>query len=59
MKLPTKKKTKKKQKTFLSTSLASPLHSTSLEMSEVSSDAAILLICVPHQTDAAIVMSAL
>ena len=38
---------------------SSPIHSTLLEMSEVSSDAAILLIRVPQQTDAAIVMSAL
>ena len=37
----------------------SPIHSTSLEMSEVSSNAAILLIREPQQTDTAIVMSAL
>ena len=39
--------------------LCSPIHSTLLEMSEVSSDAAILLIRVPQESDAAIVMSAL
>ena len=37
----------------------SPIHSTSLEMSEVSSDAAILLIRVPQQNDTAIVISVL
>ena len=37
----------------------SPIHSTSLEIGEVSSDAAILLIRVPQQNDTAIVMSAL
>ena len=32
----------------------SPIHSTSLEMSEVSSETDMLLISVPQQTDAAI-----
>ena len=32
----------------------SPIHSTSLEMSEVSSETDLLLISVPQQTDAAI-----
>ena len=32
----------------------SPIHSTSLEMSEVSSETAILLMSVPKQTDTAI-----
>ena len=39
--------------------MISPIRSTLLEMSEVSSDAAILLIRVPQQNDTAIIMSAL
>ena len=53
------KKKKKNEETEKFLHKPSPIHSTSLEMSEVSSDAAILLIRVPQQTDAAIVMSAL
>ena len=45
-----------KSERFASSGISSPMHSTSLEMSEVSSDAAILLIRVPEQTDAAIVL---
>ena len=48
-----------KQGTVLGYTWPSPIHSTSLEMSEVSSDAAILLIRVPQQNDTGIVMSAL
>ena len=44
---------------IVSSSRGSPIPSTSLGMIEVSSDDAILLIRVPQQTDAAIVMSAL
>ena len=36
----------------------SPIHSTSIEMSEVSSETAMLLISVPKQTDPAILCSA-
>ena len=44
---------------FDSSTKFSPIHSTSLEMSEVSSETAILLISVPQQTDTAIFWSAL
>ena len=39
----------------LSIKLTSPIHSTSLEMSKVSLETAILLISVAQQTDAAII----
>ena len=39
--------------------IISPIHSTSLEISEVSSETAILWISVPQQTDTSIFFSAL